>query len=118
MQVRMESLKGCQLGIGIYPTFAYNASGGGGIATATPSVESPSRVDIVFDPAAVSIPDVRYSTARVVGVPLPPVFRIRIEPESLQVRLSYIMEAHVIAFAFGARDRPADKSSSKCCGGL
>jgi len=81
----MESLAGCQLGISIYPTFSYNASGGGGVASATQSAEFPSRVDIVFDPKAVSIPDVTYSTAKVGGVPLLPMFRIRVQPESLQV---------------------------------
>ena len=57
----MESLAGCQLGISIYPTFSYNASGGGGIASATQSAENPSRVDVVFDPKAVTIPDVSSS---------------------------------------------------------
>ncbi len=98
LQVRMESLKGCQLGIGMYPTFSYNASGGGGIATVTPSAESPSRVDMVFDPAAVTIPDVTYSTARVGGVPLLPVFRIRVQPESLQV-LHRPMLTHSVALS-------------------
>ena len=103
LQVRMESLKGCQLGIGMYPTFSYNASGGGGIATATPSVESPSRVDVVFDPAAVTIPDVTYSTARVGGVPLLPLFRIRVEPQSLQV-LHRLMSARSVALGLGAHE--------------
>ena len=81
----MESLAGCQLGISIYPTFSYNASGGGGIASASQSAENPNRVDIVFDPKTVNIPDVTYSTAKVGGVPLLPMFRIRVQPESLQV---------------------------------
>ena len=89
----MESLKGCQLAIGMYPTFAYNANGGGGIATATPSARSSSRVDIVFDATAVTIPDVTYRTARVSGVPLPPVFKIRVQPESLQVNISIQMHS-------------------------
>ncbi len=93
----MESLAGCQLGISIYPTFSYNASGGGGIASATQSVEHPSRVDIVFDPKAVSIPDVTYSTAKVGGVPLLPMFRIRVQPESLQVILTSQHREHAVS---------------------
>ena len=96
-QVRMESLAGCQLGISIYPTFSYNASGGGGVASATQSATHPSQVDIVFDPKAVSIPDVTYSTAKVGGVPLLPMFRIRVQPESLQVIFTRQRRQHAVA---------------------
>ena len=31
MNVQLSSLKGCKLSIGKYPTFSYNARGGGGV---------------------------------------------------------------------------------------
>lgn len=38
-----------------------------------------------FDIDTLSIPDVSYDTARILGLPLPPIFRIAIQPLSLQV---------------------------------
>ena len=38
-----------------------------------------------FDPASVTIPAVDYSTARFMGVPLMPPFRIAVQPTKLQV---------------------------------
>ena len=40
-----------------------------------------------FDPASVTIPAVDYSTARFMGVPLMPPFRIAVQPTKLQVCL-------------------------------
>ena len=42
-------------------------------------------VQVVFDIGTLSIPDVSYRTARILGIPLPPIFRIAIVPKSLQV---------------------------------
>ena len=39
-----------------------------------------------FDPAAVTIPAVDSSTARFMGVPLVPPFRIAVQPTKLQAR--------------------------------
>ena len=52
----MRTLPGSELAIGFYPRFIYDSSGGGGIASASRS--GSSRLDLEFDPAKVSIPDV------------------------------------------------------------
>lgn len=52
----MRTLAGSELAIGFYPKFIYDSSGGGGIAKAAKNGRN--RIELVFDPAAVSIPDV------------------------------------------------------------
>lgn len=57
----MQTLSGSELAIGFYPRFIYNSAGGGGVAKA--SKNGSSRLDIVFDPATVNIPDVTGKTS-------------------------------------------------------
>ncbi|KAK9825440.1 hypothetical protein WJX81_008139 [Elliptochloris bilobata] len=80
-QVLMRTLEDSELAIGAYPTFLYNSSGGGGLGRAT---TVGNRINIEFDPAEVMIPAVDYSTARFMGVPLMPPFRIAVQPTKLQ----------------------------------
>ena len=54
VQVVLNTLRDCQLAVSIYPTFAYNAEGGGGAGTVTPQPDGTLRVS--FDPASLQIP--------------------------------------------------------------
>mmetsp|Transcript_13040 Transcript_13040/g.39505 ORF Transcript_13040/g.39505 Transcript_13040/m.39505 type:complete len:264 (+) Transcript_13040:221-1012(+) len=82
-QVTMRTKQDCALAVSIYPRFSYDARGGGGTAQATP-VSGSQRLQLGFDIDTLSIPDVSYDTARILGLPLPPIFRIAIQPLSLQ----------------------------------
>lgn len=81
-QVAMRTLRDCQLAVSVYPTFSYDARGGGGVAET--SKQGSQRLELRFDPATLSIPDVGFRTARFLGLPLPPIFKIAIESRSLK----------------------------------
>ena len=81
----MRTLKDSGLAVSIYPRLGYDASAGGGVAESSPDASASNRLNIEFDPAAVNIPDVTWRTATFLGLPLPPIFRIRVQPESLKV---------------------------------
>ncbi len=56
-QAAMRTLGDSELAISIYPTFSYNALGGGGLATCE---QSGDVMHLTFDPRTVVIPDVNY----------------------------------------------------------
>ena len=66
-----------------YPTFAYDAAGGGGLGSVSGNDET---LNISFDPKALNIPPVTSQSAKVLGLPLPPGLRIGITPLKLEVR--------------------------------
>lgn len=85
LQVLMRTLADSELAVSVYPSFAYNSLGGGGLADAT--VEG-GRVNISFNPTAVNIPPVDARTTKFLGVPMVPGLRIDVVPAKLEVRLS------------------------------
>lgn len=82
-QVVLSTLSDCQLAVSIYPTFGYNAAGGGGsgIVTQDPST---GLLNVVFDPKTLVIPPITYATSTVLGIPIPPPLKIAIVPEKLE----------------------------------
>ncbi|KAK9807375.1 hypothetical protein WJX73_008921 [Symbiochloris irregularis] len=82
-RVRMETLSDSALSVAIYPEFKYNASGGGGVADLIPS-SNPNRVNVKFDPKAMTIPDVTAATATWLGMPMLPGARIAITPSKFE----------------------------------
>lgn len=58
----MRTLEGSELAIGFYPKFIYNSFGGGGVADA---VKNGDRIQLMFDPASVRIPDVTSKSSMV-----------------------------------------------------
>ena len=62
---------------------AYDASGGGGIAEAQDLGNG--RLHVTFDAETLYIPDVYYKTAKFMGAPMVPPFRIKIKPVKLEV---------------------------------
>jgi len=81
-QVMLTTLSDCQLAVSAYPTFSYNAAGGGGMGAVTRQDDGTLRVS--WDPAALSIPPITYSTSAVLGVPIPPPLKIAITPQKLE----------------------------------
>lgn len=81
-QIGMRSLESSQLAVSVYPTFTYDASGGGGIAQAQDL--GGGRLHVTFDADTLYIPDVNYKTAKFMGAPMVPPFRIKIKPVKLE----------------------------------
>ncbi|KAL6775788.1 hypothetical protein ACKKBG_A18480 [Auxenochlorella protothecoides x Auxenochlorella symbiontica] len=79
--VLLQTLRECQVAIGVYPPFAYDASGGMGRGTVRPRPDG--LLDLDFDPRSLVIPSIDSHTTSVLGVPLPPPLSIAIQPLSL-----------------------------------
>ena len=113
-ELSLQTLAGCGLAIGAYPRFRYDARGGGGfgvlLAADRPDADSGFGPDsgigsgtLRFDPAALMIPPLDWSTTRFLGLPLPPGLAITIHPERLEGRLDGATGA--MALQFHARFR-------------
>jgi hypothetical protein len=88
LQVLMRTLSDSELSVSVYPTFAYNSLGGGGLATAR---TEGNRINLLFDPTSVTIPEVSTRTAKILGVPMVPGMRIEVVPAKLEVRVSILL---------------------------
>ena len=80
--IKLLTEKECAVGVAFYPDFAYNAEGGVAVGTVT-NVNVDGKVAINFDCAQVSIPAVDGSTSDVMGLPLPPLFKAEVVPQSM-----------------------------------
>jgi hypothetical protein len=81
----MRTLSDSELAVSIYPSFAYNSTGGGGIAKAT---AGGSRINLCFNPSALRIPPVDARTTKFLGIPMVPGLRIDVVPAKLEVRIA------------------------------
>ena len=81
--MQLKSLEGCRLKIGSYPSFNYNASGGGGKATLLPS-HNKNLLHISFSSKTFSIPPLTSKTTRFLSYPLPPGFKIEMSMDQLE----------------------------------
>lgn len=77
----MRTLHDSELAVAVYPTFSYNAVGGGGLAKAE---QDGDVVHLTFDPATLVIPDVNYRNTTFMGVPMAPPFSIAVKPRKLE----------------------------------
>lgn len=84
-ELQLITLRGCELAIGRYPRFRYDASGGGGPAVVGPR-DASGWEPLAFDPANLEIPPLNSRTTRLLGLPLPPGLAIAIQPQQLQGR--------------------------------
>jgi hypothetical protein len=80
--LQLSTLGGCGLRIGAYPSFLYDARGGGGQARLGSPGPDGLR-SVVFDPGSLAIPPLTWRTTRFLGLPLPPGLRIAIEAQEL-----------------------------------
>ena len=81
--MQLKSLDGCRLAIGKYPSFSYNAYGGGGKATLLPN-QKRNLLHISFSPETFSIPPLTSQTTKFLSLPLPPGFKIKMYMEQLE----------------------------------
>ena len=81
--MQLKSLDGCRLAIGKYPSFRYNAYGGGGEATLLPN-QKYNLIHISFSSKAFSIPPLTSKTTRFLSLPLPPGFKINMSMDHLE----------------------------------
>ena len=82
---RLQTLRGCRLVISHYPSFSYNAAGGG--ARGLVQCLEDGCQALIFPAGQVQIPPLDSRTGRFLGLPLPPGLRICIEPKRLEGRL-------------------------------
>ena len=81
--MHIKSLEGCRLRIGSYPTFSYNAYGGGGKGTLIPSQEN-NILHLRFSSKTFSIPPITSKTTKILSFPLPPAVKIKMSMEKLE----------------------------------
>ena len=84
--VSFKTEKGCKLAISRYPDFEYDAEGGMGTGVAAKVTESGSAnndLHVSFDLESLYIPPLTSSTAKFLGLPLPPFLKIDVVPEAL-----------------------------------
>jgi len=81
--MQLKSLEGCQLKIGSYPAFIYNAYGGGGKGRLI-STEKTNIYSIIFSSKTFSIPPLTSETTKFLSLPLPPGIRIEMSMEKLE----------------------------------
>ena len=81
--MHLKSLEGCRLAIGKYPSFRYNAYGGGGEATLLPNKKS-NLLHISFSSKTFSIPPLTSKTTKFLYLPLPPGFKLEMSMDQLE----------------------------------
>jgi len=75
-------MRDCKLGISRYPDFEYDAQGGCGFGIG--ECDSSGQIMVSFDIGKLYIPPLTSGTTKFLGLPLPPLFRIDIEPQVFQ----------------------------------
>mgnify|MGYP001311243069 CR=1 FL=1 len=79
----LKSLEECRLTIGSYPSFTYNAYGGGGKGTLLPSKKN-NVLYLKFSSQTFSIPPLTSKTTKFLSLPLPPGFKIEMSMDKLE----------------------------------
>ncbi len=82
-------MKNCELSIGSYPKFEYDARGGGGEAILI-SKGGIGKYSIVFDPNNFEIPSLNWRTTKFIGIPMLPGLEITISTQELKGYLDII----------------------------
>jgi len=81
--MQLKSLKGCRLKIGSYPSFSYNASGGGGKGTVL-SRKKDNILYLSFSPKTFFIPPLTSKNTKFLSIPLPPGLKIQMYMDKLE----------------------------------
>tara|TARA_Y100001968_G_C19301410_1_gene689265 strand:+ start:97 stop:627 length:531 start_codon:yes stop_codon:yes gene_type:complete len=81
--VQLKSLKGCKLKIGSYPSFHYNASGGGGDGKLLSS-KNDNVLNFTFSSKTFSVPPLSSETTKFLSLPLPPGLKIEMTMDKLE----------------------------------
>ena len=81
--MQLKSLKDCRLKIGSYPSFKYNACGGGGKGTLLPSKKN-NVLYLKFSSKTFSIPPLTSKTTKFLFLPLLPGLKIEMYMDKLE----------------------------------
>ena len=81
--MKLKSLDGCRLKIGSYPSFFYDAYGGGGEGTLLPS-KNKEILCLSFSSKTFSIPPLTSRTTKFLSLPLPPGLKINMTMDKLE----------------------------------
>ncbi len=81
--MHLKSLEGCRLKIGSYPSFFYNADGGGGKGILIPS-QTKNILNLTFSSKTFSIPPLTAQTTKFLSFPLPPNLKIEMSMNRLE----------------------------------
>ena len=81
--MQLRSLEGCRLKIGKYPSFTYNAYGGGGKPTVIPSQKN-NLLHVSFSSETFSIPPLTSRTTKFLSLPFPPGLKIEMSMDKLE----------------------------------
>ena len=81
--MELRSLDGCLLSIGSYPSFEYDARGGGGEANVLP-IKKDNILQLRFAPEAFSIPALTWQTTKFLSLPLLPGLKIEMCMDKLE----------------------------------
>ncbi|MBV2350910.1 hypothetical protein KUL97_04200 [Synechococcus sp. HK05] len=100
-ECQLTTLAGCELVIGRYPRFLYDASGGQALGC---SASGPAEaLTLHFSPEQTAIPPLNGSSTRFLGLPLPPGLSVAIHPVALGGR--FIAATGELELEFQARFR-------------
>ena len=100
-ECQLTTLAGCELVIGRYPRFLYNASGGQALGC---SHSGPNgELILQFSAEHTAIPPLNGTTSRWLGLPLPPGLSVAIEPVALGGR--FVPVSGELKLEFQARFR-------------
>lgn len=77
-ECRLTTLAGCELVIGRYPRFRYNALGGSAVGEMQST--GPGAISLTFAAECTAIPALNARTTRFLGLPLPPGLSVAIHP--------------------------------------
>ncbi len=86
--LELKSYDGCQLSIGSYPTFKYNATGGGGKSFLYYDKETDLRI-LDFDLKTFNMPNLNTKTTKLLGLPIPPGIEVNLFLNSLKGTINY-----------------------------
>tara|TARA_B100000965_G_scaffold385593_1_gene386963 strand:+ start:5196 stop:5726 length:531 start_codon:yes stop_codon:yes gene_type:complete len=81
--MQLKSLEDCRLRIGSYPSFSYNACGGGGEGTLLPS-QKKNVLCLSFSSKTFFIPPLTSKNTKFLFLPLPPGFKIEMSMDKLE----------------------------------
>ncbi|WP_269623196.1 hypothetical protein [Prochlorococcus marinus] len=97
--ILLKSQTECQLAIGSYPIFLYDARGGGGEANLLSS-NTKNNLHYKFDSETFSIPPLNSKTTKFLGMPLPPGLQIKMFMNKLEGTIDF--QTGEVIFDFNA----------------
>ncbi len=95
--MQLKSLEECRLKIGSYPSFTYNAYGGGGKGTLLPSKKN-NLLYLKFSSQTFFIPPLTSKNTKFLSLPLPPGLKIEMSMDKLEGTIDKISGEVLLKF--------------------